>query len=529
MPRARDSAAQFDPTDRGATRNSRRPSTHSAVTAALLCLLGSRVSLSQPKPEETFSEKLIVRERTVYIDDSALPSMGSVLRRSPSDFLVRIDGALAELANTREGDPPDVAHLVWLDTDLVSRSSISSAANALSTAFLSIPDRESFSIVETGAQTSSIQTNISRTDLVVRLRQLMSDPAMRTVSAPSIERRISALSRLAVEISRYGARDLGALWLIAEPWPLEPAELHAILRTDSDETLIRSALGAVQRTSRIVASSGWVIFPVSARNAGLPLNPDLRSNESGSSKPADTGGSPRDDKPNPGFLSFILSGRKAPSRISARSLELATEIRLAPMAALARASSGALAGDPQRVSQLAERLRDRRRLVVRDATPIDEGVHTLDVVWPAGDGRAVPALPWVSSLTPVELGVARLLTLVDSTRPRVGAPLRIHSLGAVEQAQEELCFAYPGVRDGLRLSWWRAADRKIELGELVKLAEQDAPCVALPITVKPSDFVQLEALESQEWGAGQYSAILRNQQVVAPAQETPKTGEADGE
>ena len=68
-----------------------------AVLGGFLCLVGPGVAVSQPESEEVFSERLIVTERTVFVDDSVLPRMDSAFRRSRADFVVRIDGAPSEL------------------------------------------------------------------------------------------------------------------------------------------------------------------------------------------------------------------------------------------------------------------------------------------------------------------------------------------------------------------------------------------------------------------------------------------------
>ncbi len=210
------------------------------------------------------------------------------------------------------------------------------------------------------------------------------------------------------------------------------------------------------------------------------------------------------------FWLFGAGSRHVRSRQSlnlSRALDLATEVRLRPMAMVASATSGALAGEPLRILDLAERLRNRRPLVVRDATTVGADLRRLEVVWTGGDGRSVPALPWAASLTPPELGVSRLLSAVESSLLEAGAPLRLRLADPAAAIEPALCFAYPRPRGPLRLLWFRAADRTIEIGQPVEGPRADADCVALPKALQETDFVQLEVLDSLEWGAGRLSAL----------------------
>ena len=94
-------------------------------------------------------------ERTVYIDDLVLPRVDSAFRRSRADFLVRIDGAPAELVESAADEPPNVTHLVWLDSDLASPSSLAAAATQLAGAFGSFPETETFTLVEAAGQAAT--------------------------------------------------------------------------------------------------------------------------------------------------------------------------------------------------------------------------------------------------------------------------------------------------------------------------------------------------------------------------------------
>lgn len=490
-----------------------------------LCCIASQQALSQTDPEQRFTETLVVTERSVFVDVSVLPQLESLGRKATADFLVRIDGAPAELVNPASaevgGNPverdapssddlPAVAHLVWLDFDLASQTSIAAAANELATAFESFPETELFSIVEASEQSLSVQENIARTALVLRLRQLESAAAT-SHEQPTMERRIAALNRLAAAIPRFRAGDLGGLWLISEPWSVDPAVLEEMLHSSSDEALSQSALGALQRTSRILASFGWVIFPVWARSASLAEEP--RPTVSGYDRFMERGSSRRFGRTDALmwklFRKRARQERKTPGSSTARLLEVATEVRLAPMAILARETSGSLAGDSFRASRLAERLRNRRRLIVRDSGDPGAGLRKLEVAWVGGDGRTLPAVPWVSSRTPSELGVARLLSAVEQALPLVGAPLRVHTSGRVDGTDAALCFAYPRRRGALRIMWWRTAEQKIEMSEPAQSSEPEASCIRLPGVLEGPDFVQLEALDSLEWGAGQLSALPR--------------------
>lgn len=481
----------------------------------LLYLLCPELSSGHARPEATFSESLTVVERTVYADLSGLPQIESLGRRSPTDFLVRLDGAPAEVLDAKPGDPLLVSHLVWLDPELASPSSLAATARELAAAFETFPEKEIFGLVLVGPRAPPVRESLSRYELVLRLLHFANEKAGAHEVPPSIEQRIEALNRLAVEMARFDAGELGALWLAADPWPLEPAALQRLSRSDSDEARSNSVLGALQRASRVLASLRWVTFPVVARPTGSLDDLDTRSWRSDSGGLPDAGGSPRLDKPNPGFLRFILFGKGARSRRSrpkqsvARALDLATEIRLAPMAILARETSGAAAGDAFLVSDLATRLRNRRRLVARENTPPREALRKQEVVWIGGDGRAVPAVPWVSSVAPLELGIARLWSVTKQPRPSVGSPLRLRPPATPGGGETALCFAYPHRRRLLRLIWLRTATQDIVAREPVRLSELDEACAPLPTDLEAHDVVQLEAMDTPEWGSSQVSALLR--------------------
>ncbi len=376
-----------------------------AVIAGLLCLAGSRVGFCQPESDEVFSEKLIVTERTVYIDDSMLPRMDSTFRRGRTDFLVRIDGSPAELVDIASEEPPNVTHLVWLDPDLASPAALTAAANLLATAFQSFPEAESFTLVEAvrskaGQQVPPLQESLSRADLVLRLQRFAAQRSTTGEGPPTLERRIAALNRLAVGASRYQSGDLGALWLAAEPWAVDARVFEEVLRTGTEETLAPTPLGALQRTSRILASSGWVLFPVWAKRGGPAeeLKIPAREDQSREFLERGLGLSTRHDSPLKRLRVWLFGAgsRHMRSRQSlnlSRALDLATEVRLRPLAMAASATSGALAGESVRIVDLAERLRNRRPLVVRDSTTVGADLRRLEVVWLGGDGRPFPRCP----------------------------------------------------------------------------------------------------------------------------------------
>jgi hypothetical protein len=513
-------------------RESTGPSSRRWRIALLLGALGlvmALAAIAQADSEAIFSEKMIVTERTVWVDDEALPRMDSAFRRKRSDFLVRIDGAPAELVLSAAEDPPQVTHLVWLDPDLASHAALAAAATQLASALQSFPESESFSLVEVDGQAPPLQESLSRLELVLRLQRFAARPAPKSPASqavPTLERRIAALNRLAVRASRYSSGDLGALWLAAEAWAVDPAVFEEILRTGAEEMHAATPLGALQRSSRILASYGWVLFPVCPKllGPGVELKISARDDQSREFLERGLGPSPRYDRPNLGarimVYLFGAGERHLSSKQSlhlSRALDLATEIRLAPMAMVARATSGALAGDPSRIAELASRLRSRRPLVVRDTTTIGAELRQLEVVWVGGDGRTVPALPWAASLTPPELGISRLLSAVESADSQVGAPLHLRPETA--GSESALCFTFRRERTAIRLLWWSAADRRVEVGKPVELtADGETPetpdagepgdaCVPLPAGIEPTDFVQLESLDSLEWGAARLSAL----------------------
>lgn len=238
-----------------------------AVLGGFLCLVGPGVAVSQPESEEVF-QRLIVTERTVFVDDSVLPRMDSAFRRSRADLLVRIDGAPAELVESAAEEPPIVTYLVWLDSSLASRGSLAAAATELASAFPSFPETETFTLVEVDGQAPPLQESVSRSQLVERLQRFAARATTTTEPVPTLARRLAALDRMAVAVSRYRSSDLGALWLAAEPWAVAPGVFEEISRTGAEEALAATPLGGLQRASRILASYGWVLFPVWAKRGG---------------------------------------------------------------------------------------------------------------------------------------------------------------------------------------------------------------------------------------------------------------------
>ncbi len=489
-----------------------------AVLGGFLCLVGPGVAVSQPESEEVFSERLIVTERTVFVDDLALPRMDSAFRRSRADFVVRIDGAPAELVESAAEEPPIVTYLVWLDSDLASRGSLAAAATELASAFPSFPETETFTLVEVDGQAPPLQESVSRSQLVERLQRFAARATTTTEPVPTLARRLAALDRMAVAVSRYRSSDLGALWLAAEPWAVAPGVFEEISRTGAEEALAATPLGGLQRASRILASYGWVLFPVWAKRGGPTEELRIPAHEDQSREflESGVGFSTRHDSPLKRLRVWLFGAgsRHMRSRQSlnlTRALDLATEVRLVPMAMMARATSGGMAGDAVRVVELAERLRSRRPLVVRDAAAVGADLRRLEVEWVGGDGRAVPALPWAASQTSPELGVARLLSAMASSNSQAGAPLRLRPAESGKSGRSALCFAYPRARGALRLLWWSAAEQKVAIertaNALPTLEGSEFGCVALPAGLQGGDFVQLEALDSLEWGAGRLSAL----------------------
>jgi len=493
--------------------------------------------VGEDEPEDRFSEKMTVVERAVYVDSAALPILGSALRKSPEDFLVTIDGAAAELVDpdarpkrtlaedstaepeedSQPGDFATVEHVIWLDSDLASPPYIEGAAELLIQALGYFPAAERISIVERSRHSSRKLENLSRSELAERFRRLALRSGDNREPTPTLEQRIAALNRLAVAMPRLSTQSLGALWLISEPWPIAPSEMQEILRADGPEAPPQSARETLQRTSRILASFGWVVFPIAARAHDRLEEPFVQEEGPHAMGFYDKAPSPRTDISYNGYVSVLVSklfGKRANERRVAQkmrlasTLELATEIRLAPVAALARDTTGALAGDPSRVAQLADRLRHRRRLLVLDSSPDDEKLRRLEVVWLAGDGRAVAALPWIASRTPREIGIARLLSVVEQAVPRAGQSLRVRSPGALGATSADLCFAYPRDSSPVRILWWKAASQKVEFAIPAEAPQRETGCAALPAEIGASDVVLLEAMDSPEWGASQLAALL---------------------
>ncbi len=478
-------------------------STLRTLAAALAAIAVAPAGIARPQRLPEFAGSIAVRERVVHFDAALLPQLESAGRRADVDFLVLEDGVPRDLVRRPPDEAPaPVRHLIWLDPELASPRTLASAARSLAKVAPELAAGGSLELAVVGRGSITRERDFRAAGLAARLLGLAGTVEESAGGArPPLECRLAALDRLAAEIAELDTGEPGALWLPVDGWPLAPDELAAFDRDAEPQPGASSPAAVVERAGRILASYGWALFPVAAVPANLDLAAALRRAREDEYAPP----------PPPGERKSIFylfrkrwpKRRAVPSRSAFSALELATDLRLLPLGRLARLTSGSLVGEPRAIAQRAARFGGRRRLVVAEPDSPPGELRRLEVVWSGGDGRALPAFGWVRTGTPVEVAAVRLAALAAGRLdPRFGLGLRAEP-ASPPGAPGKICFADAKGRGWLRLSRWRAASPRPELGTPVQLAVDAAPCLPFEVPPGPGDRLLLEDVENGEWGAWQ--------------------------
>lgn len=475
--------------------------TQRILAAALATIAVAPAGVTRPQRLPEFAGSIAVRERVIYFDDSLLPQLELQNRRADADFLVLEDGLPRDQVRRRaEEEPVPVRHLIWIDPELASAQTLAGAARFLAKAAPELAAGGSLALAVASRRSFSLDGDLPAAEVASRLLRLASSEEQRSGDErPSLDCRLAALDRLAAEIAELATGEPGALWLPVDGWPLAPDELAGFDRGAEPSASAFAPAAVVERTSRVVASYGWVLFPVAAPRASRDLAAALRRAREDEYAPPPPPGERRSI-----FYLFMKrwpKRRVVPSRSAFTVLELATDLGLLPLGRLARLTSGSLVGEPRAIAERAARLHGRRRLVVAEPESPPGDLRRLEVLWTGGDGRPLPALGWVRTGTPAEVAAARLAALASGRleaawgeeleiRPRPESP-----------GVRMVCFAKSGWREWLRLSRWSAAPLRLEIGSPVHLADGASPCLPIGARSDPADRFLLEDVENGAWGA----------------------------
>ncbi len=408
------------------------------ISSSLLALaLGSApgwaaaptTAADRPAPaaeQQAFADSIVVRELEVFFDDSLLPPLESLGRRSDADFLVFEAGIALESApapDERASGPPLRELLLWFDTDLATPAALAAAARALVEASGAFATAERIEVVVAEPRPRTVlataATSAAVEELARRARawERAADSGLRASAPIPIERRLRALDRLAAEIARRGDSGPRALVLAADGWSVDARRLEDLSRLSSGAAPSDPALVALDQAGRLLAAYGWVTFALAARPLPDPADVPRRAREVGRVGGDRAGGGERT------FFGVTFPFRKRmPTIRETVRLDVATDFGLRPLAHLVRASSGGLAGEPGALAKQLARVANRRRLLVRAPERPPGQLIPLEVRWTGGDGRPLPSPKWLRSGLPPEAAAARLraltagdLTLDDGT------------------------------------------------------------------------------------------------------------------
>ncbi len=153
------------------------------------------------------------------------------------------------------------------------------------------------------------------------------------------------------------------------------------------------------------------------------------------------------------YLVWTLTGsRKHPDATTESQLDTVTDFALFPLAALARPTSGALIGTPERLGSLLGDLQDRRRATYHGPRPEPGSLTTFEVRWTGGDGRVLPSPRFLRSSTPQEVTRARLRLLLAGDSPPADAGAISLREAASPPGTREICFG-EGRQRSVRLAY----------------------------------------------------------------------------
>lgn len=490
-----------------------RPSPTSSILRRSLPLLLAALALplaaqsprtQQPAGQPPFAETIEVREVEVRVDLSSLPTFESIGKKGVEDFIVIEDGVAYPLTALEPAKAADWIFVLYFDSVLAGPEARRRAAIELAGQADRLTSGGLAEIVVADPLPRTLLTTGSADALRGQLDQLALTAAREPAPAETslvaaTAARLAQLDRLTVEIAARGGGGARGLLLPVGSWPLDPEALSRL--TKSAEPAAggvseRPEFQPLRETARALAGYGWVTVPLALRaprDASEPSAAERRTQVS-----MGGGGDQRTTVP---IVSISGKGEPTDPATAAR-VDTLTDFSLIPYAELARASSGALTGEPGRLKGVLAGLLERRQFTYRSPFPQPGRLLPLEVRWKGGDGRTLAAPHWLRSSTPPEVTAARLRRLLAGDEAPQAEP---SSSMRWNVNSGRLCFQSESDKRWIRISTATEKDGQIQIatGQPIQLERSadglctDAPAAAPPGGPRTARLV--EDLENETW------------------------------
>ena len=403
----------------------RRPFRQLVLLALLACPAGAQ------QPPETFSEKLIIREREILVD---LPDILADDRLPPTAFQVLVDGQPREVTRAEPSQEAPWTFVLYVDQVLarpgtVFYSSLAFAARA--------QDLARLGNVEVVVAGSDPRTVLGPTRDVKLLTQTLTD--------------LSAAARVERDRSEaFGGTDPSPLQIRRQLEKLtafltarRPPGPHALFLLADGLELPPTA------TARLLAAYGWVTIPVPLRKEGLGLQASTQSDIETFRQSTSWG----TDHPGvPPVIGFI------PPRGSALSFPGVIDVLIAPqtaaLRALAQATAGTVIGYEVQLDAMLRALPRRWRLWIEEPDKtVDGRLRPLSVAL-RERGALVRGPAWIRSSTPREVAEARLENLLAVSPTGGDLPVKVSFAGTELSIEAEPIQVPDSAPPGpVRVSW----------------------------------------------------------------------------
>ncbi len=496
-----------------------RPSPTSSILRRSLPLLLAAVTLplaaqspttQQPAGQPPFAETIEVREVEVRVDLSSLPTFESIGKKGAEDFLVIEDGVdhpVSELGAATD----DWIFVLYFDSVLAGPEARQRAAIELAgqaerltaggLAEIVVADPLPRTLLTTGSA-DALRRQLDQLALMAAREPAPAETSLGVATAA----RLAQLDRLTVEIAARGGGGARGLLLPVGSWPLDPEALSRLTKTAepaAGAVSERPEFQPLRETARALAGYGWVTVPLALRaprEASEPSAAERRTQVS-----MGGGGDQRTTVP---IVSISGKGEPTDPATAAR-VDTLTDFSLIPYAELARASSGALVGEPGRLKSILGDLLDRRQITYRSPFPQPGRLLPLEVRWKGGDGRTLPAPRWLRSATPPEVAAARLRRMLAGDAAAL-TPQTSKS-GEIQWSADpgRVCFPGEGDKRWVRLSTATEKDGQVQVvtGQPVQLERTAAGlCADAPAATAGRTVRLAEDLENETWSGATSAA-----------------------